>query len=214
MTTFNGSPAVAAGMITPDMARQLAVKQRVCVRPLLRRVIDQATGDETKVAIPCGSTRESVCPSCADKARRLRIQQCAEGWHRTDEPEIAHDGPPKGSDHDTDDLCPAESRTVRSTRRLRDTVHLPRVAVEDRTVGQVFATPDGREYRPSMFLTLTLPSYGKVRDGVPVDPDRYDYRRAALDALHFPKLVDRFWQNLRRSAGYKVQYFAAVEPQH
>ena len=41
----------------------------------------------------------------------------------------------------------------------------------------------------------------------------YDYRRAALDALHFPKLVDRFWQNLRRCAGYKVQYFAAIEPQ-
>ena len=34
-----------------------------------------------------------------------------------------------------------------------------------------------------------------------------------MDALHFPKLVDRFWQNLRRCAGYKVQYFAAVEPQ-
>ena len=34
-----------------------------------------------------------------------------------------------------------------------------------------------------------------------------------MDALHFPKLVDRFWQNLRRSAGYRVQYFAAVEPQ-
>ena len=87
MKTFSGSPAVAAGMITPDMARELAVEQRVCVRPLLRRVIDQATGDEIKVAIPCGSTRESVCPSCADKARRLRVQQCAEGWHRTDEPE-------------------------------------------------------------------------------------------------------------------------------
>src|SRR5688500_10463119 len=87
MKTFNGSPAVAAGMITPDMARELAVEHRVCVRPLLRRVIDQATGDETKVAIPCGSTRETVCPSCADKARRLRIQQCAEGWHRADEPD-------------------------------------------------------------------------------------------------------------------------------
>ena len=44
-------------------------------------------------------------------------------------------------------------------------------------------------------------------------PGLYDYRRAALDALHFPKLVDRFWQNLRRCAGYKVQYFAALEPQ-
>ena len=81
-------------------------------------------------------------------------------------------------------------------------------------MGRAFVTPEGREYRPSMFLTLTLPSYGKVRTGVPVDPARYDYRRAALDALHFAKLVDRFWQNLRRCAGYKVQYFAAVEPQN
>ena len=65
-----------------------------------------------------------------------------------------------------------------------------------------------------MFVTLTLGSYGRVTaEGVPVDPERYDYRRAALDALHFPKLVDRFWQNLRRCAGYQVQYFAAIEAQ-
>ena len=66
-----------------------------------------------------------------------------------------------------------------------------------------------------MFLTLTLPSYGPIvpGTGTPAAPASYDYRRAALDALHFPKLVDRFWQNLRRSAGYRVQYFAAVEPQ-
>ena len=64
-----------------------------------------------------------------------------------------------------------------------------------------------------MFLTLTLPSYGAIRGGLPVDPASYDYRRAALDALHFARLVDRFWQNLRRAAGYRVQYFAAVEPQ-
>ena len=31
--------------------------------------------------------------------------------------------------------------------------------------------------------------------------------------MHFPKLVDRFWQNLRRAVGWKVQYFAALEPQ-
>ena len=85
----------------------------------------------------------------------------------------------------------------------------------NRTVGRTFVAPDGKEYRPSMFLTLTLPSYGPIRSGtgVPVDPGSYDYRRAALDALHFPKLVDRFWQNVRRCAGYKVQYFAALEPQ-
>jgi len=66
-----------------------------------------------------------------------------------------------------------------------------------------------------MFITLTLPSYGRVvrGQGVPVDPDRYDYRAAALDAMHFAKLVDRWVQNLRRGAGFKVQYFAAIEPQ-
>jgi hypothetical protein len=91
---------------------------------------------------------------------------------------------------------------------------LPHVPVEDRTVGRSFTTSDGKTYRPSMFLTLTLPSYGKIRDGAPVNPDTYDYRQAALDAILFPRLVDRFWQNLRRVAGYKVQYFAAVEPQY
>ncbi len=42
---------------------------------------------------------------------------------------------------------------------------------------------------------------------------RYDYRRAARDAVHFAALVDRCWQNLRRCVGWDVQYFATVEPQ-
>jgi hypothetical protein len=105
-------------------------------------------------------------------------------------------------------------RRVRSTRRRQDAPDLPQVPMDDRTIGRVFTAPDGRTYQPSMFLTLTLPSYGQVTaEGVPVDPTRYDYRRAALDALHFPKLVDRFWQNLRRCAGYQVQYFATIEAQ-
>lgn len=80
--------------------------------------------------------------------------------------------------------------------------------MEDRTVGAAFTTPSGVTYRPSMFVPLTLPSYGKVRPGrgVPVRPDRYGYRRAALDALHFPKLMDRWFRNLRRGAGSKVQF--------
>ena len=65
-----------------------------------------------------------------------------------------------------------------------------------------------------MFLTLTCPSYGRVRDdGTPADPASYDYTRAARDALHFAALFDRFIQNLRRFLGYGVQYFATVEPQ-
>jgi hypothetical protein len=212
--------ATAAPAVMPDvsarMAHELAVEQKVCVRPLLRRVVDNASGEETTVAIPCGSTREALCPSCADKARRLRIQQCAEGWHRADEPEAESTVKPAG-DHDDplDDECDQSGdRRVRSTQRRQDAADLPRMPAEDRTIGKTFAAPDGHVYRPSMFLTLTLPSYGAVRsNGTPVDPSTYNYRRAALDALHFAKLVDRFWQNLRRCAGYRVQYFAAVEPQ-
>ena len=211
------------GRFTPDMARELAISQKVCVRPLIRRLIDRDTNTEQYVALPCGSTRDAICPPCAHKAKVLRMQQCATGWHRADEPEHQ----PITDQNRADDEQPDEAedeltgdddqeRRVRSTRRRDDAADLPRVPVEDRTIGRVFTAPDGQEYRPSMFLTLTLPSYGPIRPGshgIPASPRSYDYRRAALDALHFAKLLDRFWQNLRRCAGYNVQYFAAVEPQ-
>ncbi|WP_368671131.1 replication initiator [Frankia sp. BMG5.23] len=105
-------------------------------------------------------------------------------------------------------------RRVRSTKRRQDVPDLPRLPVDRRTVGRTFTAPDGTVWRPSLFLTLTCDSYGRVHsDGTPVDPDAYDYRRAARDALHFPKLVDRFFQNLRRAVGWNVQYFATLEPQ-
>ncbi len=107
----------------------------------------------------------------------------------------------------------AVPKRTRSTRRRQDAPDLPKRKMAATTLGRTFTGSDGKVYRPSLFVTLTLPSYGKVRDGVPVDPDTYGYRRAARDALHFSKLVDRFVQNLRRVAGYDVQYFAAVEPQ-
>jgi hypothetical protein len=98
----------------------------------------------------------------------------------------------------------------RSTRHRQDTPDLPRRPIEQRTVGQVFA---GR-YRPSTFLTLTLDSYGRVdAHGAAIDPELYAYRRAARDAIHFPALLDRFWQNTRRCVGWDVQYFGTVEPQ-
>jgi len=92
---------------------------------------------------------------------------------------------------------------------------LPRLPVSDRTVGRTFTDPKtGKVWRPSTFGTVTMDSYGPVRpDGTPVDPASYDYRRAALDAMHLPKLWDRFVQNLRRAVGYDVQYFAVIEPQ-
>ncbi|PSK88731.1 hypothetical protein CLV63_12917 [Murinocardiopsis flavida] len=106
-------------------------------------------------------------------------------------------------------------RRTRSTRRRQDAPDLPKRPMTRKTVGQTYEDPNsGKTFRPSLFLTLTLDSYGRVRsDGTPVDPSTYDYRRAARDALHFSKLIDRFVQNLRRVAGYDIQYFAAVEPQ-
>ena len=204
--------AGGAPKVSVQMAQELAASIGVCGRRVIRRVLDCETGTEQLIGIPCGSTRESRCPACAHKARVLRMQQCAEGWHLTHEPEQPH----RSDDHDQTGEQDAEDegRRVRSTRRRDDAPDLPRVPVEDRTVGQVFTAPDGHEYRPSMFLTLTLPSYGPIRDGAPVDPSGYDYRRAALDAVLFPRLMDRFFQNLRRCAGYKVQYFAAIEAQH
>ena len=106
------------------------------------------------------------------------------------------------------------ARRSRSTRRRQDAAPLPRRKASPRTVGKVFTAPNGKSYRPSMFLTLTCDSYGPVRDdGTPVDPASYDYQRAARDALHFSSLVDRFIQNVRRVLGYDAQYFGAVEPQ-
>jgi hypothetical protein len=111
-------------------------------------------------------------------------------------------------------VLPARPRRHRSTRRRQDATPLPRRPVDARTVGKTYTTPDGKTFRPSLFVTLTCPSYGQVgEDGAPADPDAYDYTTAARDALHFAALFDRFIQNLRRYTGHDLQYFAAIEPQ-
>lgn len=212
--------------ISDELVRHAAVRQGVCVRPVLRRVTDRTTGDSAVTALDCGSTLDSKCPPCAARARRLRMTQCTEGWHLTEEPErskrphqdseLRHDAAAVDDSPTTEDEeTGTGQRRTRSTRRLEGMPELPQRPQEDRTVGAVFTAPDGKAYRPSMFVTLTLDSYGKIRPGrgVPVRPEHYDYRRAALDALHFPKLMDRWFQNLRRSAGYRVQYFGAIEAQ-
>ncbi|HEX3388953.1 MAG TPA: replication initiator, partial [Streptosporangiaceae bacterium] len=85
------------------------------------------------------------------------------------------------------------ARRHRSTRRRQDAPDLPRRTVAPRTTGRVYTAPGGKTYRPSMFLTLTCDSYGKVgEDGTPASPASYDYQRAARDALHFAALFDRF----------------------
>jgi hypothetical protein len=245
----------AALPLTTEVAQALAEQHGVCIRPLAMRRIDTTTGRVEVVPVPCGSTREDQCPPCAEKARRLRMAQCRQGWHLDAEPVIERAKPTEDhkelmavradlatayaqcqangddqvceqiaesvADLDTDlralgvrgrltPLDPPPKPVKRSTRRRQDAPDLPRRPVEHRTLGRVFA---GR-YRPSTFLTLTLDSYGRVDGhGAAVDPERYDYRRAARDAIHFPALLDRFWQNTRRCVGWDAQYFGSVEPQ-
>lgn len=194
-----------------DTIRELAESNGVCVRPIVHEVVDTSTGQVRLVPTPCGATMAAKCLPCAQKARALRMQQCREGWHLDEEPE--RDTPAPAEDRG-DEHKETGTRRVRSTRRRQDLPDLPRFPVDQRTIGHAFIAPSGRTYRPSMFVTFTLPSYGRVGpDGTPLNPSTYNYRRAALDALHFPRLIDRVWQNMRRATGYQVQYFAAVEAQ-
>jgi hypothetical protein len=242
--------------LATDVIAAVADQHGVCVRPFTMEVGDPDTGELRYVPMPCGSTVESVCGPCARKARALRMAQCREGWHLTEEPTFQAGEPTteqrahltvradlvaryraavetdQASDaeelrdaiRDADEKLrqlgvrgrlpssdlPAKRPPKRTTKRRQDAPNLPTRKVSKTTLGKEFA---GR-FRPSMFVTLTCDTYGRVhQDGTPIDPEHYDYRRAARDAVHFSSLVDRWWQNLRRVVGWDVQYFAIVEPQ-
>ncbi|GLY19380.1 helitron helicase-like domain-containing protein [Kineosporia rhizophila] len=257
--TRNSRAERARMPVALHVAEDVAIANGVCVRPITQRVTDTLTGEVTLVDVPCGATLESKCPTCAQRARRLRMHQCRAGWHaesdpipeedlstsaqqdlvaaRADVTAVRDDFLARGdlgvaeAASETLEVIDAElaelgvrgplerepsetTRRKRSTRRRQDAPDLPKRTMAKTTVGQTFPGNDGKVYRPSMFVTVTLPGYGRVDgNGVPLDPARYDYRRAARDAIHFPKLLDRLVQNLRRVAGYDVQYFATVEPQ-
>ncbi len=66
--------------------RAYALHAGVCVRPVLREVVDTWTGDTQVIPIRCGTVREDKCPPCAARNRSLRMSQCAEGWHLADDP--------------------------------------------------------------------------------------------------------------------------------
>ena len=73
--------------LSPELVRAAAHAVGVCGHPVVARVTDVESGEDQVVPIACGSTREDRCPPCAERAKRLRIQQCREGWHLDTEPE-------------------------------------------------------------------------------------------------------------------------------
>jgi len=278
----------AARLLVPlklDVVKDFAREYGICLRPIVLRRIDKTTGATDLIEIPCGARLTSQCAPCAERNRRLRLQQIRAGWHLDTEPipaprpandeerslvrlradlEFARAEAERTSDWAELSACDetitaveelltaaglrgtagpttaearqSKARKKRSTRRREDAPELPSYTVDrGRTIGRSFTAPDGKVYRPSMFLTLTLGSYGPVHArrlpgrpicacgvmhhkddpnvGTPLDPDTYDYRRAALDAIHGAKIVDRFWQNLRRATGINTQYAGSIELQ-
>ena len=194
-----------------DAVQEYAVKERVCIRPLLRRVMDRETGEAALVALPCQSTRESRCPSCAARARACECTNARPagtrgGAQHPRRPERA------SAERGADDR--RHQRSNRSTRRRSDVADLPRRSQEDRTIGQVFHGRDGRRPGPRCSsrspprLRKDHPWHGHTAELARVRLPPRSPRRPAL-----PAALDRWFQNLRRCAGYKVQCFGAVEGQ-
>jgi hypothetical protein len=124
---------------SPEVIREAALLVGVCAHPVIARVTDVEAGEVRMVPISCGSTREDRCPPCADRAKRLRIQQCREGWHLDTEPEHQPAEPDEDqADDDGEDPGEDSDRRVRSTRRRQDAPDLPRIPIEDRTIGRVY----------------------------------------------------------------------------
>lgn len=69
-----------------EIAVAAAETHGVCVRPLVMGTVNLETGATDYAAVPCKSTVESQCPTCAKKNRLLRMAQCREGWHLDHEP--------------------------------------------------------------------------------------------------------------------------------
>src|SRR5688572_15219563 len=76
-----------------EALRGLAERHGVCVRPLALRRTDTLTGLTEVVEVPCGARLAAKCKPCAERNRRLRIQQIREGWHLADEPAVRPDRP-------------------------------------------------------------------------------------------------------------------------
>src|SRR5690242_823705 len=105
--------------LSREVVRAAAVDHGVCIRPIAVRRIDLTTGQTEVVDVPCGATLAGKCPSCAERARRLRVAQCREGWHLDAEP-IQQSTPPN-----------AEQRTLATVR-----ADLERVRVDTDEAGE------------------------------------------------------------------------------
>src|SRR3954453_12595425 len=103
--------------LNADSLREVALDQGVCIRPVMHEVYDTVTRQTRLIPVACGATRESKCPPCAQRNRRLRMQQCREGWHLEQDPEIPERGTADDRNDDPDDgPAPPPPRRTHSAR--------------------------------------------------------------------------------------------------
>ncbi|WIX82570.1 replication initiator protein [Amycolatopsis carbonis] len=134
--------------LADDVIRATAEKHGVCVRPFTMEVGDPDTGELRYVPVPCGSTVESVCLPCARKAKALRQVQCREGWHMTEEPDLAPDKPTE----DQTELFTYRADLVASYREVveRDEVEAEELRDEIRSVDEELRALGVRGRLPSI----------------------------------------------------------------
>ena len=109
-----GVHLAAVRVLNGELLAEVADTQGVCVRPVVAKVYDTVTRTQQLVVIPCGSTQASKCRACADKARRLRMAQCREGWHLENEPQRDQSG--SSSEDEGDEDADDDTLSGRSSR--------------------------------------------------------------------------------------------------
>jgi hypothetical protein len=113
-------------------------------------------------------TEPVITPDDPDDEQRMWVERRAETQQQRDEADTAGDDTAELDElaGDLDEqitrsgirgnVLPARpARRHRSTRRRQDTPDLPRRKIAPRTIGKTYTAPDGKTFRPSMFITLT-----------------------------------------------------------
>jgi hypothetical protein len=195
-----------------DIAISAAEKHGVCVRPLVMRTLDRDTGVSDYVAVPCKSTLESQCPTCAKKARLLRIEQCRGGWHLDHEPIQ----PTNDATQQQTELLETRADLVRSYRAAQagdelDTIAELRKAIND--IDESLRATGMRGKLPPLDLSAERPRKRstKRRQDAPDLPTR-QVRKTTIGREYAGKYRPSMFVTLTCDSYGTIQAGAPVEP--
>ena len=188
--------------ITDDMARELAISQKVCVRPMIRRVEDRQTGTRRTGRDPVRlDPRDASARPVRTRRRCCGCSSAPKAGTATTNPtrpdqldDRAATTRPTTTTRPTSRPTTIEddrmSRRVRSTRRRQDAPDLPRVPQEDRTVGRTFTAPDGTDV-PA--VDVPHPDPAVVRAGRPRPAPRRPGHAMTTGGRRWMRCTSRSW---------------------